>query len=82
MNGTPSENCTLRAAAGRGEESCPRETCAFWEPGGAVVDGGCGVERLALDVRRADVASFLLDLRERLELIRDSDKKGALRWIP
>lgn len=79
MNGTESSNCTLRVAAGRGDESCPREVCAFWQAGGAVVEAGCSVDRLAPDVRRPDIASFLLELRERLELVRDSDMKGALR---
>jgi hypothetical protein len=79
MNGTSSENCMLRASAGRGEEPCPRDACAFWEPGGAVLDGGCGIERLALDVRRPEVASFLLELRERLEFIRAGDTKGVQR---
>jgi hypothetical protein len=62
-----------------GTNRVPRDACAFWEPGGAVVEAGCAVDRLALDVRRPDVASFLLELRERLELVRDTDTKGALR---
>jgi hypothetical protein len=78
MDEISSPNCVLRRAADRGTERCPREACAFWEPGGAVVEGGCSIERLALDVRRPDVASYLLDLRERLELLHHRDAKGVL----
>jgi hypothetical protein len=63
-------SCTLRMAAEGRAESCPREACAFWEPGGAVVEGGCSIERLGVDVRRGDLAAYLLELRERLDLTR------------
>jgi hypothetical protein len=63
--------CTLRLAAQGQAEPCPRERCAFWEPGGAVVEGGCLVDRLDVDLRRADLASYLLETRERLERERD-----------
>jgi hypothetical protein len=59
--------CSLRLVAEKKVEPCPRELCAFWEPGGAVVPGACVIERLGIDARRRDVASFLLELRERLE---------------
>ena len=39
----------------------------FWEPGGAVVPGACVIDRLAIDVRRADLAAYLLEARDRLE---------------
>jgi hypothetical protein len=64
-NDTPS--CTLRLAAQGVAEPCPRDLCAFWEPGGAVVEPACGLERLGLDVRRPDVAAYLLELREKLD---------------
>jgi hypothetical protein len=63
-------NCNLRLVAEEKVELCPRELCTFWEPGGAVVAGACVIERLGLDTRRHDVASFLLELRERLEEVR------------
>jgi hypothetical protein len=63
--------CTLRVAAGGREEPCPGDSCAFWEPGGAVVDGGCSIERLGFDVRRGDIAAYLIELLERLEEARD-----------
>jgi hypothetical protein len=64
------KKCTLRLATGV-IEACRSERCAFWEPGGAVVEGGCLIERLGVDVRRADLAEYLLETRERLEQARD-----------
>jgi hypothetical protein len=66
--------CSLRLVTERKEELCPRELCAFWEPGGAVLPGGCMIERLGVDVRRRDLAAYLLELRERL-----AEVKGAFR---
>ena len=65
------ENCTLRLVAQGETEACSRERCAFWEPGGAVVDGRCMVERLGVDLSTPDLASYLLETRERLEQARD-----------
>jgi hypothetical protein len=64
------KRCTLRLATGA-LELCPQERCVFWEAGGAVVEGGCVIDRLGLDVRRPEVARYLLDARERLEQARD-----------
>ena len=64
------KKCTLRLGTGV-TEACRSERCAFWEPGGAVVEGGCLIERLGVDVRRADLAEYLLETRERLEQARD-----------
>jgi hypothetical protein len=69
---TDSRTCTLRLIVAAKAEPCPGELCAFWEPGGAVVAGGCVIDRLGVDVRRRDLASYLLDTRERLERARDS----------
>ena len=65
------KTCTLRLTAQNRTEPCPGERCVFWETGGAVVEGNCLVERLGLDVRRADLAAYLLETRERLESTRD-----------
>lgn len=70
------KRCTLRLALGV-IEACPRERCGFWEPGGAVVEGGCLIERLGLDVRRADLAEYLLETRERLEQARNMSEAEA-----
>lgn len=73
------EICNLRLAAEGRNEPCPRERCAFWEPGGAVVAGGCVVERLGVDVRRPDLAALLLETRKRLEQVRDTAEADAAR---
>jgi hypothetical protein len=71
MSQIEQKNCTLRLTAEATTEACPRERCAFWEPGGAVVAGRCIVERLGVDVRRPDLAAYLLETRERLDQARD-----------
>jgi len=77
MSQNQSKTCTLRLVAQGQTEPCPRERCAFWEPGGAVVAGGCLIERLAVDARRPDVAGYLLEMRQRLEQARDSSEAEA-----
>ena len=68
--------CTLHLAQGV-VESCIGERCPFWEPGGAVAPGGCLIERLGVDVRRSDLAAYLLETRERLEQARDLSEAEA-----
>ena len=58
------KRCTLRLAMGV-IEACPGERCAFWEPGGAVVEGGCLIERQGVDVRQADLAEYEIRPRPR-----------------
>jgi hypothetical protein len=71
---TPKQ-CSLRVAVGE-HEVCPGHDCAFWEPGGAVVEAGCAIERLAVPVAlRPDLARHLLDLRLRLERARDETER-------
>jgi hypothetical protein len=70
-------NCTLHLAQGV-IEPCVCERCAFWEPGGgAVAPGGCFIERVGVDVRRSDLAAYLLETRERLEQARDLSEVEA-----
>jgi hypothetical protein len=71
MNQIASKDCMLRLAADGTKEACSGERCAFWEPGGAVVEGTCLIERLGVDVRRPDLADYLLETRECLEQARD-----------
>jgi hypothetical protein len=61
----------LRLAAEGKPEPCPHARCAFWEPGGAVLQGSCLIERLGVDVRRPDLAAYLLETRGRVEQARD-----------
>jgi hypothetical protein len=70
------KRCTLRLAAGVAEP-CTGERCAFWEPGGAVVQGGCGIERLGSYFLAPDVARYLLETRQRLEQARDRSEAEA-----
>lgn len=53
--------CRLDALSGQ-ERICPGEGCAFWEPGGAVLAGGCVFERLDL-LGRPGLVSELLRVR-------------------
>jgi hypothetical protein len=71
MSQVEPENCTLRLIAEGTTEPCPHERCSFWEPGGAVVQGSCLIERLGVDVRRVDLAAYLLETRDRLDQARD-----------
>jgi hypothetical protein len=68
--------CSLSVAAGEDAE-CPRGWCAFWETGGALVEPGCAIERLGVDVRDPQLARYLLDLRRELESVRDAEAARA-----
>ena len=65
------KQCRLRLVAEGHTEECLRERCAFWESGGAILEGNCLVERLGVDLTTADLAGYLLETRERLEQARD-----------
>ena len=56
--------CSLESAVGR-HEVCPEGACPFWEPGGAALGGRCAFEELDIEAD-ADLATWLLELRERL----------------
>ncbi len=71
VNEIDPQHCTLRLAAEGKAEPCPRERCSFWEPGGAVVEGGCLIERFGVDVHRPDLAAYLLETRECIDQARD-----------
>jgi hypothetical protein len=66
--------CSLRLAAEARVEPCPGERCAFWEPGGAVIEGGCLLERLGVDLTQRDLAEYLLEMREGLDRGRLADE--------
>src|SRR4051794_34336913 len=72
--------CRLHAAAGRAEE-CPAESCAFWEPGGVVLDGRCAFEQLDMS-GRTDLARLLLEVRETLESAstREEEQEARSRY--
>ena len=60
-------------------EACPEGACPFWEEGGAVVEAGCGLERLQLDLDRPDIAEYLAQLRRTLEAARDERERKEAR---
>ncbi len=70
--------CALSNAIGNDEE-CPRAWCAFWEHGGAVVEPGCTIERLGLDLANRDLARHLLELRRTLDGARSVDEADRAR---
>jgi hypothetical protein len=70
--------CALSTTLGN-EEECPGAWCAFWERGGAVVPGRCGLERLVYDTEDRALAGHLLDLRHTLEQARSEEEARAAR---
>lgn len=72
MSRNDTQICRLVLVAEGEAETCPRDMCAFWEPGGAVLPGGCIIDRLGTDIRHDDLAAFLLDIRRRLERARET----------
>jgi hypothetical protein len=59
--------CHLQYRLGR-VELCPGPGCPFWEAGGVVLEGGCGLERLGLDLEaRPDLVPALADVRRKLD---------------
>lgn len=67
MSQIEDKTCTLRRSAHRVSEHCSHDRCGFWEPGGAVLEGGCLIERLGIDLHRRDLATYLVDTLEFLE---------------
>jgi hypothetical protein len=69
--------CTLEAAGGR-SEVCPEGACPFWEPGGAALDGRCAWEELGV-AADSELATWLLEIRGRLEAASSADEERAVR---
>jgi hypothetical protein len=71
--------CTLEAVVGDAK-ACPEDACPFWEPGGAVLGGRCAVEELGV---RADaaLASWLLEIREKLAAASSKEEERAMRGV-
>ena len=68
-------HCRLHALAGE-QQVCPEAACAFWEPGGAVVEGRCAFERHDFGAR-PDLVQELLRIRRQLELAAREGEDGA-----
>lgn len=69
--------CSLEAAVGE-TGACSGKRCPFWEPGGVAHDGRCAVEELGL-VADVPLASYLLELRVKLEAATSEDEQRAMR---
>ena len=67
MSQIEDKTCTLRRSAHGVSERCSHDRCGFWEAGGAVLEGGCLIEHLGIDLDRRDLATYLVDTLERLE---------------
>ena len=63
------------------DAACREVTCAFWDPGGAVLDGRCSFERLELS-GKPELAAWLLDMRRALETARtEPEQRDARREL-
>jgi len=56
--------CRLEQIEGR-DVRCPEEKCAFWEPGGAVLEGRCILDRIDVSCEPG-LAAWLLEFRDAL----------------
>ena len=70
--------CQIKLTLGE-PEPCPEGACPFWEHGGAVLESGCGLQRLRIDVARPELAEYLVQLRSQLEAARDENDRRAAR---
>lgn len=70
--------CRLETALGR-VAACPEERCPLWEPGGAVLEGRCGLEPLVVD-DSPELAGWLLDVRGKLDVARTREERNEA-WL-
>jgi hypothetical protein len=69
--------CSLEATLGRAR-ACPADACPFWEPGGAALGGRCAIDELGVPADPA-LATWLLEIREKLENASSEDEERAMR---
>ena len=62
---------------GRQRRGVPARLVLLLGKGGAVVEPGCAIERLGVDLRDPQLARYLLDLRLELESARDAEAARA-----
>jgi hypothetical protein len=79
MHETSSERrlCWLQQEVGR-IEVCPREGCAFWEPGGAVLEGRCAFDGLDVSGNH-EQADVMLEVRRELESASSAEEQDRAR---
>ena len=75
----PTRLCSLEAAVGK-LEACPEAACSFWEPGGAALAGRCAFEQLDV-AADAPLATWLLEIRERLDSAESAEEEAAARSL-
>jgi hypothetical protein len=73
----PTRLCSLEAVVGKAQ-ACPEDACPFWEPGGAVLGGRCAFDELGV-ATNAEFASWLLEIRGRLDSAGSSEAEDAVR---
>jgi hypothetical protein len=71
--------CSLETAVGK-TEVCPEGACPFWEPGGIALGGRCAVEALGV-ASDPELATWLLEIREKLAVARSDDDEHVMRSI-
>jgi hypothetical protein len=73
--------CRMKLTLGE-VEACPQSACPFWEHGGAVLESGCGLERLHLELDRPELAVYFDELRRALETARDyAERQAAIQAL-
>ena len=75
-----SRTCRLEQFADRSAAACSERACPFWEPGGAVLAGRCGLEEVDLH-DRVDLAQELLRIRNELLQFRAVDRESQLAHL-
>ncbi len=74
--------CVLEAAAGV-VEPCDGPSCPFWEPGGAMLQETCAVERLGILAIPAAVECFRETRRElELDATSSARRQAFRRFLP
>jgi hypothetical protein len=71
--------CTLETAVGK-TEACPEGACPFWEPGGAALGGRCAIEAFGV-ASDAEVAAWLLEIREKLAVASSEENEHVMRSV-
>lgn len=71
--------CSLAEAIGK-HEACPEDSCPFWDPGGAALDGRCAFEELGV-APDAVLATWLLEIREKLTDLSSEEEERVMRGV-
>lgn len=73
--------CSLQSAVGH-VQPCPGSHCPFWDEGGAVLEGGCMLERmLPPEDWTPELAARWLALRRSIDRARDAGRLDEVRAL-